>query len=140
MLWRTVAKPSSLAAQSCKRLMLNALVILVTVLIALQVIMAVFLLRVMTAAKQTIGSLNKRIELLDKRCNAQEEKIAELRKVAATTKGIDPLVEALDLLSGMNKRNAVQTLVALGARLFRSYSAQRRAKPLPVRGRGEVKT
>lgn len=118
--------------------MQSLLIILVVVLIVMQFLLAIVFLRMISLSKAEVRGLKKRIESLDSKCARQEKALAEMQ--VATVYKSDPLVETLELLSSWNKRNTVQTLVSLGARLFRSYSTYRHAKPLPVRGREEVKT
>lgn len=118
--------------------MLSALVILVTALFASQVLTAVLLLRAVASAKREVKALDKRLEAIDKRCQAQSAELAQLKSLREKAGG-DALVQTLDVLGDWGKKGTVPTLLALSVRLFRSYSAQRRAKPLPVRARVEVK-
>jgi len=117
--------------------MLNALIVLVVVLAAVQVWMAVTFLRMVNMARTEVKALGKRLDALDKRCAAYDGALSELR--AKTGHQHDSLVDTLEILGGWRPNNTVPTLVALGARVFRSYSTQRRAKQLPVRSREEVK-
>lgn len=115
----------------------NALIVMVVVLAAVQVWTAVLFLRMVGQARAEVKALNKKLDALDKRCGSYEGALADLR--AQTGHQHDSLVESLEILSGWRPHNTVPTLVALGARVFRSYSKQRRAKQLPVRSREEVK-
>lgn len=117
--------------------MLSALVVLVTVLFALQVLTAVLLLRAVAAARSEVRALTKKLDQVNQRCDKQQAQLAKLQAAAERGEG-DALVQTLDVLGDWGKKGTVPTLVALSARLFRSYSARRRVKPLPVRARVEA--
>lgn len=107
--------------------MINVLVVLVAVLLAAVVLLAIGVAMQVSKSKRVVAALEKKIAGLESQVKAQGAAIARIEAASKEVK-TDPIFEALELLTDWKKRGPVATILAIGARVFRSYSVHRRAK------------
>jgi len=113
--------------------MLSFLIIVVIVPVAVVAVGIAALSQMAKRLTQATVELDKKLNRLESRLAGQETALAAIRK-KLDQQSNDPVMEVVRTLKDWKRNGPLQTVAALGSRLFRSYWGQKRneGRALPV--------
>lgn len=112
--------------------MQTILIFLVVLLAAILIISLIAMVQAVKRMKEMVSTLEKSVNQLSSRVQAQEVQLAEIRQTLSKQSN-DPLLQVMEVFSHVRNKGWLGAVAVIGGRVFRSYFQNRRAKALPVK-------